>query len=291
MKKIKRILTNKVLIYISDKNLIKLIYIYKLKRFLNLKNPKTLNEKIQWLKLYDRTDLHTLCADKLKVRPYIKELVGEKYLIPLVFSTKNVEDIKPENLPDYPIIIKTNHDSGTFFIIKDKVKQDWKSIRKELKKALLSNYYYASREWQYKNIEPFIIVEKLLLTDDKKVPMDLKLHCFNGKVEFIQVDINRETNHCRSFFNIDWELLNFGLGYPRGQKVLKPENLSLLVSLAEKISSKFYLSRIDFYELKGMVFFGEITLHHGSGYEQFSPKEKDLEYGNLLKLPVNKFSI
>lgn len=288
MNKIKGKIKRFILNCLSDNLFLKVQYYRKFKKSLNLKNPKTFNEKIQWLKLNDRTPLHTLCADKLKVRDYIKELLGEKYLIPLFLSTKNVEDITPDNLPNYPVIIKTNHDSGTYFIIKNKENQNWEEIRAKLSKSLKTNYYSAGREWQYKNIEPFIIVEKLLLTNDLKIPQDLKFHCFNGKVKFIQVDIDRQDNHRRSLFNTEWDLLNFGLCYPSGISIEKPKNLELLLLLAEKIASKFDFSRIDFYELGDKIYFGEITFHPESGFGVFYPEEKDLEYGDLLKLPIDK---
>ncbi len=287
MKRLRRLLGNFLLSFLSDKKLIELKYYLNFKKKLNLKNVKTYNEKIQWLKLYDRTSLHTLCADKLKVREYIKEVIGEEYLIPLVFSTENVEEIVPENLPDYPIIIKTNHDSGTYFIIRDKEKENWKVIRSKLKKALNRSYYKENREWQYKNIKPYILVEKLLLTASGKVPQDLKFHCFNSEVKFIQVDIDRETNHSRSLFNTNWDLLDFGLRYPSETYIKRPTKLELLLKLAKKISSKFILARVDFYEFENEIYFGEITFHPGSGFEKFIPEKKDLEFGDLLKLPHN----
>ncbi|MCD8425793.1 glycosyl transferase [Tenacibaculum dicentrarchi] len=285
MNKIKGKIKRFILNCLSDNLFLKVQYYRKFKKSLNLKNPKTFNEKIQWLKLNDRTSLHTLCADKLKVRDYIKELLGEKYLIPLVLSTKNIEDITPDNLPNYPVIIKTNHDSGTYFIIKNKEKQNWEEIRAKLSKSLKTNYYSAGREWQYKNIEPFIIVEKLLLINDLKIPQDLKFHCYNGKVKYIQVDFDKETNPHRSLFSVKWELLNFGLRYPSKIIIAKPENLKLLLNLAEKVASKFCFARVDFYELEGHVYFGEITFHPASGLLIFNPEEKDLECGSLLKLP------
>ncbi|WP_043706743.1 ATP-grasp fold amidoligase family protein [Tenacibaculum ovolyticum] len=274
----------KLLVSMSDKNFIKLKYFIKFKRRLNLIEPRTFNEKLQWLKINDRTELHTKCADKFLVREYIKKQIGEKYLVPLIFSTKNVKEISPEKLPDFPFIIKTNHDSGTYFIVRNKSEVDWVKVRKKLKKALSLNYYYQGREWQYKNITPCIIVEKLLYTDNGKVPQDLKFHCFNGGVKFIQVDIDRETNHRRSLFDKDWNLLDFGLHYPRGNVVEKPKRINDLIELVEKLSENFHFVRIDFYELDSMIYFGEITFHPGSGFEKFDPKNKDLEYGNVLKL-------
>ncbi|OYQ49635.1 hypothetical protein CHX27_01350 [Flavobacterium aurantiibacter] len=125
----------------------------------DLKNPKSLSEKIQWLKLNDRTPLHTQCADKFKVREYVKDKVGEQYLVPLVFETKNVADINSNNIPDYPVAIKANHDSSGVVIVRDKNKENWDAIQKKLQSHLKVNYYYYDKEWPYKNIERRIIVE------------------------------------------------------------------------------------------------------------------------------------
>lgn len=173
MKKLMRILYYKLRLYklISDHLYIKILFRIQQGYSLNLKNPKTLNEKIQWLKLYRRMPLCTLCADKYLVRDYIKEKIGEQYLIPLEQVLKSADEIDLLKLPDYPFIIKTNHDSGTYFIVKNKTKQDWNLIRKKLKIALGRNfYYYRDREWQYKNIKPLVVVEKLLTNSEGNVP-------------------------------------------------------------------------------------------------------------------------
>ena len=271
---------------VPDSLFIKIKYLLKLRKILNLKKPKTFNEKIQWLKLNDRTPLHTLCADKLKVRDFLKEKIGEEYLIPLVLATKNVEDITPNNLPDYPFIIKTNHDSGTYFIVKDKTKQNWEEIRRKLITALKSNFYYNGREWQYKNIEPHIVVEKLLQTKSNKVPNDLKFHCFNGEVKFIQVDIDRQEKHTRSMFDSDWKLLNFSYHYKKGTKVSRPKKIEKMLQLSNEISKNFIFARVDFYEIEEEIYFGEITFHPESGFGVFSPESKNLEYGNMINIKL-----
>ncbi len=274
---------------LSDKQFVQLKYFFKFKKFPNLKVPKTLNEKIQWLKLNDRTSLHTLCADKLKVRDYIKETIGEEYLIPLVLATKNVEDIKPEKLPDYPIVIKTNHDSGTYFLIKNKKIQNWQKIRRELKRALNRNFYYVGREWQYKNIEPMVIVEKMLLSIKGERVEDYKFECFNKKVKMINVDFNKEVKHYRNNYDKYWNLLPFL--WPRefvnGKNINKPKRLEDMIDLAENIAQNFTFCRVDFYSFDDQIYFGEITFHPTSGFGVFLPKEKDLEFGELLKLPLN----
>ena len=163
----------------------------------NLKSPQTLNEKIQWLKLNDMDDFKTMCSDKYLVREYIKRELGEEVLIPLVFQTYSPKDINLENLPDSPVIIKTNHASGHVFIIKDKSAQDFNEIQDSLKYQLRKNFYHSFREKQYKNIRPCILVEKLLQDVNGDIPKDFKIHCFNGQPTYIQVDTGRYVTQCR----------------------------------------------------------------------------------------------
>lgn len=261
---------------------------------LNLKSPESLSEKIQWLKLYDRDPILTQCADKFEVRKFVKEKAGEDILIPLVSYTDSPESILPASLPDFPVILKTNHNSGGNEIILDKNLVDYKKLHEKFRKLLKENFYHTTKEWQYKNISPrLIIIEKLLIDKDKNLPLDFKLHCMNGKVEFIQVDIDRFTNHKRNFYNINWELLPFSWcphvnGAPiwinSDRKIERPEGLEKMIKIAEKLSGSFSYSRIDLYEFSGKVFFGEITFHHGSGNEIFTPADFDNYYGKKIVL-------
>lgn len=264
-------------------------------RKIDLENPKTLNEKIIWLKLYDRTPLHTTCADKYAVREYIKSKITDKYLIPLILKTKNINHIAPNNLPDYPFIIKTNHDSGGGIIVKDKTKIDWKKVRKNISKRLRHNYYYNSKEWQYKNIDPCIIVEKLLLNKKGQIPFDYKIHCFGGKANMIQVDIDRDSdNHYRNWYNTKWEiepykwtsLKNKGKTTEPSNKIIeKPKTLDEMLLLSEKLSKAFCYARVDWYDLDGVLYFGEITFHHDGGNRPIIPEKYDNILGQKVKLP------
>lgn len=253
----------------------------------DLIKPKTLNEKIQWLKLHDRTPLHTICADKYKVRNYVKEKIGEEYLVPLVFETKNVRDVCGKNMPDYPVIIKTNHDSSGGIIIRVRDEHDWAIIQKKLRNLLNRNYYYYDKEWQYKNIERRVIVEKLLIAEDGGIPFDYKIHCFNGKPNFIQVDMDRFIKHTRNLYTIQWEKIEVQLQYPTGSDIAQPLKLEKMLILASKLAKEFYYARIDFYAINEGIYFGEITFHPGGGYEKFTPMEYDLKFGNELKLPID----
>lgn len=251
---------------------------------LNLENPITLNEKIQWLQLNDRTPLRTLCSDKYAVRDYVKEKIGEEYLIPLIFHTTNSNDIVPSNLPDYPVIIKTNHGCGNYIIVMDKSTMDWKQVRKYLKKSLKRNFYYQTREWQYKNIKPQITVEKLLLENESKVPNDYKFNCFNGKIGFPEVHIDRYIDYKKNCYDSKWNILNCEWGAKRGGEIKKPKLLSKMLLLAETLAKDFRYVRVDLYNVKDKIFFGELTFSPGAGFCPFNPPEWDFKFGSKLKL-------
>jgi len=274
---------------VSEKSLIKFRFKRTLGYKLNLENPKSYNEKLQWLKLNDRSDLHVQCADKFAVRKYIETKIGKNYLIPLIKSTKNVKEITLESLPDYPIIIKTNHDSGGITIVWKKEDVDWPKTRKKLAEQLNSSYANHKGEWQYKDIEPRVVVEKLLITEEGAIPSDFKLHCFNGKVIYTQVDIDRQTNHKRNLYDINWKLLPFTYQqYQNGEPVEKPFVYDEMVKIAEKLAEDFICVRVDLYALGHSIYFGELTFHSGSGFGKFEPTEWDFKLGEMLKLPFEK---
>jgi hypothetical protein len=254
-------------------------------RELDIENPKTFNEKIQWLKLNDRRPLHTQCADKFEVRKYVKEKVGEKYLIPLHYETTRLKDIKPENIPDSPVIIKTNHDSSGGSIILDKKSTNWTIVRNKLYKSLHINYYNKKKEWQYKNIKPRIIVEELLQHKDGSIPFDYKMHYFNGELVFIQVDLDRHIDHARNLYDVDWNFLDVQWVYKNGPQIEKPECYEEMKEVSKALAQDFCYTRVDLYTLNNKVYFGEITFHSESGFGVFKPDEWDLKFGNLLKLP------
>lgn len=261
---------------------------------LNLDNPKTLNEKIQWLKINDRSNFHSIMADKYGVREYIKKEFGEDLLIPLVFVTSNHKDITLSNIPDYPCIVKATHDSGSYLIIKDKNKIDYKKLLVDCRWWLTRNYYLVDREWQYKNIKPRIVIEKLLLMAEGKIPNDFKLNVINGKVEFIYVSIDREEINKRNIYDRDWNplfftwsLKNKDISKLRGEEINPPATFYRMIEIAEKIGQDFQYVRVDFYDVDGKLYFGEITQHHGGGFDQIRPIEMDYKYGELLDLKMS----
>lgn len=261
---------------------------------LDLNNPETLNEKIVWLKLYDRTPLHTQCADKYAVRKYVSGKIGTQYLVPLYYHTYNPKDIEPKNLPNIPCIIKANHDSSGGIFVYDKSKIDWQQVQKEFKKRLKKNYYWKSKEWQYKNIKPKIIVEKLLQDKNGDIPFDYKLHCLNGKVRMIQVDIGRGTDkHYRNWYSTEWVREPYKWSSPKGngmftdpsdEDVEKPHTLQEMIRLSEILSKPFDLVRVDWYDVNKKLFFGELTFHHDGGNQPILPKIWDVKLGQELKL-------
>jgi len=279
----------------SDKYVIKKRFRKAFNYSLNLKEPVTLNEKMQWLKLNERSSLQTICADKYLVREYVASHVGENYLIPLYLYTTQVDELNSSSLPnDYSFIIKATHDSSGGVIVKNKDDLDYASLRENFAVLLKRNYYRQSKEWPYKNIKPGIIVEKLLVNEEGDIPIDYKIHCFNGKAKLIGVDIDRFTEHKRNFYDCEWNLLPFTWsswreGAPlwrNGGDVSPPTCLNEMLMVAEKLSSPFNYARIDLYALSGKIYFGEITFYHGSGFEKFFPPKWDKYYGDILN--VNK---
>ena len=268
-------------------------------RYPDLSNPCTLNEKIHWLKLYDRTELHTICADKLAVRDHVAKRIGQDYLVPCYFNSDNVRDLKAENFPENTaFIIKTNHDSGGGIVVEDRDQADWKRIRGDIKFRLSKNYYYRTREWQYKNIPPKILAEKLLVDSKNGTPWDYKLHCFNGKVEIIQVDISRGTpNQCRNWFDVNWETMPFewparlktgGFSSTYKGEISRPKLLDKMIELSELLASDFDYVRVDWYEVDGKLYFGEITFHHESGSIPITSDSWDNRLGQMVSLSRSK---
>lgn len=259
---------------------------------LDLVNPKTLNEKMQWLKIHEHDPFSTICADKYAVREFIKNEFGEEYLIPLLYETTNWRDIKQENIPNCNCILKANHDSGHYLIIRDKDSIDYRILRENCRDWLSTNYYYYSREWQYKNIKPRrIIIEKLLETKDGKIPNDYKLHFINGEFQFIYVSYDREGVNDRCIYDINWNRLPFVWveSYKYNERmnttdVPRPATFDMMLEFGTRIAQRFKYVRVDFYDVDGKLYFGEITLHHGGGFDSFIPEEYDRIYGEKLVL-------
>ncbi|MFW5800371.1 MAG: ATP-grasp fold amidoligase family protein [Spirochaetota bacterium] len=271
---------------LTDKKYIKMMYRQKTGKKLNLNQPETFNEKLQWLKLYDRQKTYTDLVDKYRVREYIKNMIGEKYLIPLYGVYDKYEDIDFNILPE-KFVIKPNHSSGDIFICKDKNNIDHDLLRKRIKKWMKKNHYWVGREWVYKSINPKLIVEKYMTDESNYELKDYKFHCFDGEPRIIEVDFDRYTLHKRNFYNKEWKLLDFTIRYPNdtSKKITKPSNLSLMLEISRKLSQGIPYVRIDLYSAYDKVFFGEITFYHASGYQKITPTTMDYYLGDLINLP------
>lgn len=259
---------------------------------LNLDNPVTFNEKIQWLKLYNSIPIKTRLADKYLVREYVKNKIGKEYLIPLLGVYDKFEEINFGMLPD-KFVIKCNHGSGYNIIVKDKSKLNLKDIQTTINNWMNINYPFVyGMELHYRDIEPKIIIEEFMDdgTGDLK---DYKITCFNGKPELIWVDSDRFTNHKRNLYDLNWKQLPYKINshYETFPSPEKPKNLKKLLKFASILSNNFIYVRVDFYIINQKIFFSEMTFASESGYGNIEPHNFDLYLGSLIKLPKLAYNI
>ena len=280
---------------IPDDLYLKIAYKLATGYVLDLDKPQTFNEKIQYLKLYDRKPKYIVCVDKYKVREYIANIIGSEYLIPLLGVWEKANDIDFDNLPDQ-FVLKCNHDSGSVIICNNKKRLSKKQTIKKLNKALKNTGYWFGREWPYKDIKPCILAEKYMTDESGYELKDYKIFVFNGIPQFIQVDFDRFTNHHRNFYDTTWNYVPFTTCYPTdpNKQIMQPSCLAEMLNIAEKITSdigKPAFCRIDLYVINNKIYFGEITFYHGSGFEKFEPEEWDEKLGELIDLTVIRRSI
>ena len=257
---------------------------------LNLRDPQTFGEKLQWLKLYNRNPLYTKLVDKYAVKKWVADKIGEKYIIPTLGVWKKFDDIVFDNLPNQ-FVLKCTHDSRGLVICKDKLTLDVVTARKKLKKALKYNFYYDGREWPYKNVSPHIIAEKYI-EDELGELTDYKFFCFDGVPQYCQVIRGRCTQETIDFYDMDWNHMPF-VGLTRGVKnglrpISKPKKFDDMVGICEKLSSGIPFVRVDLYNINGTILFGELTFYPACGFGVFEPNEWNYSIGKLLKLPQNK---
>lgn len=256
---------------------------------LDLQNPQTFNEKLQWLKLYNRKPEYTVMVDKYKVREYIAQELGEEYLIPLLGVWDNPDEIDFDALPNQ-FVLKCNHNSGLgMCICKDKSELDISKVKVELRKGLKQDYYLTGREWPYKDVPRKIIAEKYMedVSGDLK---DYKFYCFNGEMKFVMINSDRNTSrHTRAdYFDRDFNWLDFTWGYSHAEvHPKKPEQFEKMVAIVEKLAKGLPHIRVDLYDCNGKIYFGELTFFDGSGFDKIEPLEWDYKIGKLLKLPTS----
>ena len=255
------------------------------KYHIDFDNPKTFNEKINWIKLYWQNPLITLYADKYKVRDVVMEKIGEKYLIPLLGVWDNPEDINFDQLPDQ-FAIKVNWGSGQNIIVQNKRLLD-KSIARPLLKEWIqpeSNLYWRNLEWGYKNIPPKIIIEQYVKAAGQ---ICYKIMCFNGQPKVVQVVYNpKQSNSTVDFFDLHWERLPFKIRYPNNpEPCTQPSNFQEMLEIARTFAKPFPFVRVDLYNIDGKVYFSECTFYSDTGFAPFEPSEWDLKLGEMLQLP------
>jgi hypothetical protein len=280
----------KILGLIPDSLYLRLRYYTHTKKWLHLSDPKRFNEKLQWLKLYNRRPEHTLMVDKYLVRDYIKEIIGEEYLIPLIGAWDSVDEIDFDSLPER-FVIKCNHNSGEgMYICADKSKMNVEKVKADLKRGMEQDYYLCDREWPYKNVPRKIVAEEYLDDGSGRGINDYKVFNFNGEPYIIQVDFDRFIDHKKNLYTTEWELCDFSFNYPAHPEIEipKPEKLDEMLELSRKLSAGAPFMRTDFYSVNGKLYFGELTFFPATGYGKFEPDEIDFELGEKIILPNKK---
>lgn len=270
--------------WMSDRMYIQCRYFGYNGSWLNLKNPQRFNEKLQWMKLYYRKNEFIQMVDKARAKQYVASVIGEEYIIPTIGVWNSYREIDFKQLPNQ-FVLKTTHDSGGVVLVENKSKILYEEVEKKINKSMRTSYYKVGREWVYKSVKPQIIAEEFLGSNIQ----DYKLFCFNGKVRMTLVCSERFTDSglCEDFFDNDWNHMD--LRRPKHDNlqrlIKKPENFRQMKEMAEKLAKGIPFVRIDFYEVEGKVYFGEITFYPASGFEGFKPKEWDEILGGWLELP------
>ncbi len=270
-----------------DKMYLKMKYRLIMGKKLNLKNPQTFNEKLQWLKLYDRKPEYTVMVDKYAVKKYVADKIGEEYIIPTFGVWDNVEDIDFEKLPNQ-FVLKCTHDSGGLVICKDKANLDIEAAKLKLQKSLKTDFYLMGREWPYKNVPRKIIAEKFMEDSQNEDLRDYKFFCFDGVVKALFVASDRQNPNEETkfdFFDADFNPLKCRNGHPNSINLPKcPKSFAEMKKLASILSMGIPHARVDFYEIDGKVYFGEMTFYHNCGFVAFNPEEWDEKFGSWIKL-------
>lgn len=277
---------------IDDEDFLKEYYLMIMGKPLNIDAPKTLCEKLQWLKLYDRNPLYTKLADKYDVRKYVADTIGEEYLVPNCGVWDSFDDIDFDSLPDQ-FVLKCTNNSGCFVVVKDKHNFDREKAREILENGLKTNYFYQSREWVYKNIPPRIIADQYIASLGNLSSIEYKMHCYNGKVDHVEVErgINHNTIDSLTLdaFDRDFNKLDYTFKFKNSSvELTKPVVWEKMVELSEKLAKGITNVRVDFYVDEGKILFSEMTFYTWSGFMKFEPEEWDRKLGDRLILPDKK---
>lgn len=272
--------------FLPDKTALKIQYKNRFLKKLDLKDPKTFNQKLQWLKLYNRDPQHTKMVDKYEAKKIAARMMGEDHIIPSYGVWNSFDEIDFDALPNQ-FVLKCTHGSGDVVIVKDKSKMDMESAREKITRSLRKNYYKIAREWPYKNVPPRVLAEAFM-EDESGGLKDYKTYCFNGTAKIMMIASDRfsEKQTRFDYFDRDYNWLDLTWGSMYSEtKPSKPELFDQIMELASSMSTGIPHVRIDYYVINGKIYFGEFTFFDGAGFEAISPEEWDEKMGSWIKLP------
>lgn len=272
--------------WMPDRLYLGLVYHSVFGKKIDWDNPKTFNEKLQWLKLNDRNPEYPTLVDKFEVKKYVANILGDDYVIPNLGVWETVNDIDFNALPNQ-FVIKCTHDSGSVVICKNKRELDIDQVKTSLNRHLKKSPYWFGREWPYRLVKPRIIAEPYLEDDDQQLK-DYKFMCFNGQMKccFVFSDRYEESGLKLNVFDKNWKPMEIGRKYTKIKQNLKqPKNYQQMIEFAELLSKNIPFVRVDFYEVNGKVYFGEMTFYPNSGFTEFYPENWDEILGNWITLP------
>ena len=276
--------------FLSDRLYLKLLFKHRVGYSLNLNNPRSFNEKLQWLKLNDIHSEYTQMVDKVDAKKYVASIIGDKYIIPTLGVWNSVEEIDWDILPNQ-FVIKVSSDSGGIVVCKNKAKLDIESAKRKLKKGWGKNYYLYNKEYPYKDVKPRIIAEKYMEDTVTKELRDYKFFCFNGEPRILKVDYNRFIEHRANYYDVNKNLLLFGEEIcppDYNKKIEFPDNLDDMVQIARKIAQSIPFVRVDLYSVDNQIYFGEITFFPASGAGKFTSLDWDYKLGDMIQLPMTR---
>lgn len=271
--------------WMSDEKFLKINFYLRMGSQLDLNNPQTFNEKLQWLKLHNRKPEYTTMVDKYAVKQYVADKIGAEHIIPTLGVWNHFDEIDFDTLPNQ-FVLKCNHDCGSIVICTDKSKLDKKKAKQKLERAFGKNYFWKGREWPYKDVKPRIFAEQYMVDDSGSELKDYKLMCFSGKVKCSFTVSERFLGGLKvTFYDNNWDRMPFERHYPAADKdIPKPTQFERMIAAAEILSTNIPFVRVDFYEVKGKMYFGEMTFFPGGGLEEFTPVEWDYTLGSWLDL-------
>ena len=284
-KNFERLARYHLLNWMPDKVYLKIKFFLRFKKKLNLNNPITFNEKMQWLKIYDRKPEYAIMVDKYEVKEYVKSIIGERYIIPTLGRWQRFCDINFDVLPEQ-FVLKCTHDSGGIVIVRNKDEFNKQLAKNKLEKSLRNNYYWLGREWPYKHTKPQIIAEKYMEDRNNTNLSVYKIFNFQGQPNIIQVIQNDKLpNETIDYYTTDWKKLDFRQNYPNSNMLLrKPVLLGEMLSLAKQLSRGFSFIRTDFYIINEEIYFSEFTFYSDAGFAKFEPEKWDFLLGEEIIL-------